>query len=592
MYTIRRNLIFLFICLFVSGCSVKAQSSYNPQLASAQIDAALNDAVKTGEGQISRNAVVWVSAPEQGFQYAGAAGLARADGDDPMTTQHQYNIASVGKVFTATVVHQLAEEGELGLRGIDTPLLELDVFPPEVIDELLLIDGKPYGRQITIRHLLTHTSGMRCVYFDDETSPSSLLPGTTDVAAPNSLIGTVVFHPQLGLAQRTECFLNGQPAGCDPQDFLLSKDWSHWDYQAWLADPQDRMAGLINFYLAGMNEYGLWPPGEGFHYSDTNYIILGLLVEQITGDTLHNQIGRRIFEPLGMDDTFYHTDLPIDHYDPNMADAWAWDVPLVSSQVNMSFDWAGGGEFSTLHDLDKFVRALTDGELFQENGTLDTMFQVPQDVRGLSYTSGMIVFPSENGPILLMMGSNGSWVDYHTATGLMVIGSVDDFDGMQRAIMLRNQVYSALANNGISSIPVSKTSATLGLMLSLVVLLGSLVITGIGALGAKRKGGKLPKPLKQITWMVVLSMVVNAVMFVIIYNTVDQNPVQLMFGFGMEVHRLVKITSLALLGLAAVTCWFAVQLWRQEDIALSRRIGYSLVAAASIVYAWSWWAMF
>jgi D-alanyl-D-alanine carboxypeptidase len=50
----------------------------------------------------------------------------------------------------------------------------------------------------------------------------------------------------------------------------------------------------------------LFPPGSGWRYSGSNYLVLGLLVERITGASLREELTRRIFEPLGLDST----DLP------------------------------------------------------------------------------------------------------------------------------------------------------------------------------------------------------------------------------------------------------------------------------------------
>ena len=73
---------------------------------------------------------------------------------------------------------------------------------------------------------------------------------------------------------------------------------------AWQRDPKDREAGLINFFLSEMDNAGLFPPGQAFHYADTNYILLGMLIEQITGRSLHAELRDSIFSPLGMQHTY------------------------------------------------------------------------------------------------------------------------------------------------------------------------------------------------------------------------------------------------------------------------------------------------
>ena len=90
--------------------------------------------------------IVWIDAPE--YRFAGASGSANLADDTPMPPEGAFRIGSITKMFTATVIMQLAEDGVLTL---DDPLA---LWLPEVAEQL------PYGDQITLRHLLTHTSGL------------------------------------------------------------------------------------------------------------------------------------------------------------------------------------------------------------------------------------------------------------------------------------------------------------------------------------------------------------------------------------------------------------------------------------------------
>jgi D-alanyl-D-alanine carboxypeptidase len=89
-------------------------------------------------------------------------------GDEPLTAQHEFRIASVTKTFVAATVLRLAEQGELGLDDpIDAHL------PPQFLD-LLTGDGYDVGR-ITVAHLLGHTGGLYDFAFDDEYVALALL---------------------------------------------------------------------------------------------------------------------------------------------------------------------------------------------------------------------------------------------------------------------------------------------------------------------------------------------------------------------------------------------------------------------------------
>jgi D-alanyl-D-alanine carboxypeptidase len=52
-------------------------------------------------------------------------------------------------------------------------------------------------------------------------------------------------------------------------------------------------------------------PGEGHHYSDTNYILLGMIVETVSGESLKAHIARTILKPLGMGATYFYSDVLI-----------------------------------------------------------------------------------------------------------------------------------------------------------------------------------------------------------------------------------------------------------------------------------------
>lgn len=97
-------------------------------------------------GTMPPGMVAWIDAPE--YQFAGASGSANLTDDTPMSPEGAFRIGSITKMFTAVVIMQLAEDGVLTL---DDPLT---LWLPEVAEQL------PYGDQITLRHLLTHTSGL------------------------------------------------------------------------------------------------------------------------------------------------------------------------------------------------------------------------------------------------------------------------------------------------------------------------------------------------------------------------------------------------------------------------------------------------
>lgn len=106
------------------------------------------------------HAVLAVEATDGSFRWAGARGDARPGGP-PMRVDTPYYIASIDKMFTAVAVLQLAERGRLRL---DEPIAAY--LPGALTSGLHRLDGRDRSDEITVRHLLSHTSG-RASYLED-----------------------------------------------------------------------------------------------------------------------------------------------------------------------------------------------------------------------------------------------------------------------------------------------------------------------------------------------------------------------------------------------------------------------------------------
>jgi len=587
--------------LAASGCVPKRD--FDVEQAVRALDAALAKSVAGEQGEVHRNAVIYVDAPAQGLTYSGAAGIARADTDEKMTTDHQFFIASVGKPMTAVVIMQLWEEGALGENGLDTTLAELEVFPPEVIAELHIVDGVSYGHEITVRHLLYQTSGLKHVLSDSELGLGDDYPEYHGYA-PGSLNYLIAFDEEMGLEAMMRCVHDGAPQGCSPDAYYLSRTWSPWDYDAWRKDPNDKMAGLLNFYLGGMNRTALWRPGEDYHYSDTNYIILGLLIEELTGHSLHHELRSRIFDPLGMDDTYlgHAVEPPAGQWEKKLSDHWGGGYPLVSSGVNFSMDWAGGGEFSTAEDLNTFMRALANGELFTRESTLDEMLKLSES-HNQPYAAGIVVWPADGGFILHHNGSCGSWIEYHTAHDVSIVGTVNDLDRPDRLMALRADIYKALAEAGLDSpsmragaASVPLAAAAMGgelpsvplivLGLSVVVFLSALVGWLVAAALGRQKGNHGARQVRAARWVGAAVAGWNLLFLVAFFTGVLSAPFQLMFTFSPLVRGVLwmGLISIALtLGLVV----FTVLAWKGGHWRILGRAHYTLVALAAVGFLWA-----
>ena len=130
----------------------------------------------------------------------------------------------------------------------------------------------------------------------------------------------------------------------------------------------------------------LFPPGGGWSYSNTNYILAGLIIEAATGHTAKAELRQRIFTPLGLRNTSfpvtdpgisgYHAHgylLPGNPYFPT-------DQPLdVTDLISPSWAWTAGAVISTADDLSRFYGALFGGRLLRASLLQQMMTTVQVD---------------------------------------------------------------------------------------------------------------------------------------------------------------------------------------------------------------------
>lgn len=256
------------------------------------------------------NAVMMVDAPRRGLVWKGAAGLADPAGGVAMLPDDQFRTASIGKTTCATLAMLLVEAGQFALEDSIFRYL-----PPSIMDGLHVLSLRDYSRDITIRHLLSHRSGLADYIQDGDENG------------------------------------NGMP------DFL----------ELLIAEPDRIWTPEETIEYTKENLPPLFAPGNGFHYSDANYQLLGLVCESVTGRALNELYREKLFDPLGMDHTymeFHDTPRPslpgrgLSHVFYENLDYTAWQ--------SASADWAGGGLVSTTEDLSRFLRAFADDSIFAD----------------------------------------------------------------------------------------------------------------------------------------------------------------------------------------------------------------------------------
>ncbi len=145
-------------------------------------------------------------------------------------------------------------------------------------------------------------------------------------------------------------------------------------------------------------------PGEKVIYCNTNFILLESIVEKVTGSSLADEIANRITTPLGLQHTFYPTDifLPGNNrgYDENL-ETGQW---IDHTEISPSFSGGAGAMISNLYDLKSFVKVLYEGDLLPPEIQIsrlqaDSFFETPEWIR---YGEGIInqaVFWGHSGSI-------------------------------------------------------------------------------------------------------------------------------------------------------------------------------------------------
>jgi D-alanyl-D-alanine carboxypeptidase len=201
----------------------------------------------SGSGRIAPGATAYVAGPHG--TWSGAAGVADVATGQSMPVDGRMRLESVSKIWTAVLVLQLAEQGRLGL----------DDTVARWLPGLL-----PFGDRITLRQLLTHTSGI----FDNNDA-------VKDDARVLARVKDPVFHAELvRLAKRLQ------------------------------ADPTTRFPPTVWIRLAATQPL-YFPPGTGYHYSNVGFEVLGLVIQKVTGQPLPAVYRERIIRPLGLGRTAY-----------------------------------------------------------------------------------------------------------------------------------------------------------------------------------------------------------------------------------------------------------------------------------------------
>jgi CubicO group peptidase (beta-lactamase class C family) len=298
-------------------------------------------------------------------------GMADIERGVPMTPATEFFIGSMSKQFTAFAIHLLAKDGKLSLDD------DVRTWLPDLPD---------FGKKITIRHLLHHTSGLRD-YFD-LMFMAGLRPG--DVIAEDKALALIK-------RQRT-----------------------------------------LNF-----------EPGREWAYSNTGYLLLARIVQRVSGKPFSEFARERIFEPLGMKHTLfqhdYRTLVPGRALSYQPSETGGYDYAAVNVATV-----GDGGVLTTAGDLALWDRNFYDGRVggmdvvrqMQATGVLN-------DGRPIDYASGLLVYTYRGLRLVEHSGaihgySNQLWRFPDQRLSVMVFANASDIDTFQTVRRIADMVLDGV----------------------------------------------------------------------------------------------------------------------------------------------------
>lgn len=217
-----------------------------------------------------------------------AFGYADLSNKIPNELDTRFPTASAGKAFVAAGILQLIEKGKLKFE--------------DTIGSILDIDLHQIDKDITIRQLLTHTSGIPD-YFDES----------------------------------------------------IMEEYD----ELWRDYPNYKIRSSKDLLPLFIHKPMMYPKGEKFQYNNTGFVVLGLIIEKVTGELFDEYLKSAIFTPAQMFDTGY---FELDRLPARCANAYIYDKVREDYYTNIySVDVKGtgaGGAFTTVIDIEKFWDAL------------------------------------------------------------------------------------------------------------------------------------------------------------------------------------------------------------------------------------------
>jgi D-alanyl-D-alanine carboxypeptidase len=209
---------------------------------------------------------------------------------------------------------------------------------------------------------------------------------------------------------------------------LLSHTAGLWDFAMsgeWAREVQ-REPGrfrppneILDWALAHGEPIGA--PGERFHYSDTGYVIVGHVLERATGSSVAALSRELVLEPLGMHETWLEG-----HEEPRGPElSHTYVGEQDGLEIHGSVDWAAGGHVSNVRDLERFLRGVLGGALFEHSETLRQMLSTVDAGERGGYGLGLGVRENDGVRWIGHAGFWGSFMYLLPESDVSIVGTVN-----------------------------------------------------------------------------------------------------------------------------------------------------------------------
>ena len=300
--------------------------------------------------------------------------------------------ASITKMLTATSIGILKDMGKLDFNDKISKYL-----PKSLLKKMHFFNGKDYTNAISIANLLQHSSGLPD-YFTDVTIDGS----------PNIINQLLVDTNRL---------------------------WTPYE--------------MIEFTKEKMKPHFI--PGQGYHYTDTEYVLLALIIEKVSGLSYNAFLKKHIFQPLGMNDSYINLKSSAIKNQLPIAKFYVGDFEL-SSIKSLSADWGGGGLVSTTKDLITFLEAFNIDKIVKKNTRLAMQNWIDETV-GMEYGFGIRKVSykdtkDENKKLTLIghTGSTASFLWYCPELDTYIAGTLNQLEASKSTIPLVYDVLKIIEN--------------------------------------------------------------------------------------------------------------------------------------------------